>query len=152
MGLNNSQSNLNFNWQKDFKLFQLNLDLNKSLNEDYISDYQSITLSSKPLKNVIFNLGAINSNKSPNLNFILFRSIYEDYNWHNPDLENQKSSTLYSEIGYKELIKISGEYSNIDNYTFFQELSSGITNEILIQEKISPSQIDSEISYFKVVI
>ena len=65
LGLNNSQSNLNFNWQKDFKLFQLNLDLNKSLNEDYISDYQSITLSSKPLQNVIFNLGAININKSP---------------------------------------------------------------------------------------
>ena len=148
--LNNSQSNLNFNWQKDFKLFQLNFDLNKSLNEDYISDYQSIKLSSKPIKNVIFNLGAINSNKSPNLNFILFRSIYEDYNWHNPDLENQKSSTLYSEIGYKELIKISGEYSNIDNYTFFQELSSGITGEIFNSRKISPSQIDSEISYFKV--
>ena len=150
LGLNNSQSNLNFNWQKDFKLFQLNLDLNKSLNEDYISDYQSITLSSKPLKNILFNLGAINSNKSPNLNFILFRSIYEDYNWHNPDLENQKSSTLYSEIGYKELIKISGEYSKIDNYTFFQELSSGITGEIFNSRKISPSQIDSEISYFKV--
>lgn len=150
VGLKNSQSNLNFNWEKDFKLFQLNLDLNKSLNEDYVSDYQSILLTSKPLKNVIFNLGAINTNKSPNLNFILFRSIYEDYNWHNPDLENQKSSTLYSEIGYKDLIKISGEYSKIDNYTFFQELSSGVTGEISNTRKIIPKQSDSVINYFKV--
>ena len=82
------------------------------------------------MKNVTFNLGAINSNKSPNLNFVLFRSIYEDYNWHNPELENQKSSTFYSEIGYKELIKISGEYNIVDNYTFFQELTSGLTGEI----------------------
>jgi len=150
LGLEDSQSNLNFNWQKDFKLFKLNLNLNKSLNEDYISDYQSISLISKPLKNVIFNLGAINSNKSPNLNFVLFRSIYEDYNWHNPELENQKSSTLYSEIGYKELIKISGEYNIIDNYTFFQELSSGLTDEIFNTRRITPKQINTEINYFKI--
>ena len=150
LGLEDSQSNLNFNWQKDFKLFKLNLDLNKSLHENYTSDYQSISLISEPLKNVKFNIGAINSNKSPNLNFILFRSIYEDYNWHNPELENQKSSTLYSEIGYKELIKISGEYSIIDNYTFFQELTSGLTSEIFNTRRIIPKQINSEINYFKI--
>ena len=150
LGLEDSQSNLNFNWQKDFKLFKLNLDLNKSLNENYISDYQSISLISEPLKNVTFNLGAINSNKSPNLNFVLFRSIYEDYNWHNPELENQKSSTFYSEIGYKELIKISGEYNIVDNYTFFQELTSGLTGEIFNTRRIAPKQINTEINYFKI--
>ena len=69
------------------------------------------------------------SDRSPNLNFIFFRSAYNNYNWHNSDLENQKSSSLSAEFSFKELISISGEYSLIDKYTFFREETNSLTGE-----------------------
>ena len=88
--------------------------------------------------------------RSPNLNFILFRSAYKDYNWYNSDLQNQKSSSLSAEFSYKELISISGEYSLIDNYTFFREETNSLIGETDNFRKASPNQIDSEINYFKI--
>ena len=125
-------------------------DINKSLKDDYISNYQSFKISSDSTRNFNFKFGGIISKTSPNLNFILFRSIYEDYNWYNTDFENQTAKTINAHIEFKELIKISAEYSIVDNYTFFKEITNALTDEIENFRRVKPEQIDSEINYYKI--
>jgi len=150
IGIKENQSNLKFLWKKDFNFFELEIDINKSLKDNYISDYQSLNISSDPSRNFNFKIGGVISKTSPNLNFILFRSIYEDYNWYNMGFENQKAKTINAYFGFKELIQISAEYSIIDNYTFFRELTNALTGEIDFSRKVRPEQINSEINYYKV--
>ena len=148
--LDNKQSNLSSQWIKDFDFFQIEFSFNKSLNDQFISDYTLVSLETNKIKNVKIKLNALSSEKSPNLNYLLFRSAYKHYNWYNSDFENQKSSSLSAELSFKELIKLSGEYSIIDNYTFFKELTNALNGETDNFRKASPYQTNTEISYYKI--
>ena len=148
--LDNQQSNLSAKWYKDFNFFKIDFTFNKSLKDKFISNYTSVSLETNKIKNIKIKLNAFSSERSPNLNYVLFRSAYKEYNWYNSDLENQKSSSLSAEISFKDLIKLSGEYNTIDNYTFFRELTNALIGETDTFRKVSPNQINSEISYFKI--
>lgn len=148
--LDNKQSNFSTKWNKEFKFVQIEFRSNKSLNEELISNYTSISLETDRIKNVKIKLNALSSERSPNLNYILFRSAYKDYNWYNSNLKNQKSSSLSAELSYKELVKLSGEYSLIDNYTFFKELTNALNGETDIFRRAVPNQINTDISYYKI--
>ena len=148
--LDNKQSNFSTKWNKAFKFVQIEFRSNKSLNEELISNYTSISLETDRIKNVKIKLNAFSSERSPNLNYILFRSAYKDYNWYNSNLKNQKSSSLSAELSYKELVKLSGEYSLIDNYTFFRELTNALIGETDNFRRAAPNQINTDISYYKI--
>ena len=148
--LENKQSNFSSEWIKDFSFFKIELNINKSLKEKMVSNYTSITLKTDKLKNIEIKLNALSAEKSPNLNHIFFRSAYKNYNWYNSNLENQKSLSLSAELSFKELIKISGEYSEIDNYIFFRESTNVLTGEIENFRKVDVNQINSQINYFKI--
>lgn len=148
--LDNKQSNFSTKWNKEFKFVQIEFRSNKSLNEELISNYTSISLETDRIKNVKIKLNALSSERSPNLNYILFRSAYKDYNWYNSNLKNQKSSSLSAELSYKELVKLSGEYSLIDNYTFFKELTNALIGETDNFRRAVPNQINTDISYYKI--
>ena len=148
--LENKQSNFSSEWIKDFSFFKIELNINKSLEEEMVSNYTSITLKTEKIKNIEIKLNAISVEKSPNLNHVFFRSAYKNYNWYNSNLENQKSSSLSAELSFKELIKISGEYSIIDNYIFFRESANALNGEIDNFRKVDVNQINSQINYFKI--
>ena len=146
----NKQSNLNIYWLRKFRYFRLQLSFNKSLNEGFISDYNQLSLVSNSIKNIQIKFNALSQKKSPNLNYILYRSAYKNYNWYNPNLKNQELLSLSTEISYKELIKLSGEYNTIDNYTFFREQANALTGEFDQLRNAIPNQIESEIKYLKI--
>ena len=146
----NKQSNLNIDWLRKFRYFKLQLSVNKSFNEDVIADYNQLSLVSNSIKNIQIKFNLLNQKKSPNLNYILYRSAYKNYNWYNPNLKNEELLSLSTEIAYKELIKLSGEYNTIDNYTFFIEQTNALNGETDTFRRVSPNQINSEISYFKI--
>jgi hypothetical protein len=148
--LDNKQSNFSSEWIKDFSFFKIELNINKSLKEEMVSNYTSITLKTDKIKNIEIKFNALSAEKSPNLNHIFFRSAYKNYNWYNSNLENQKSSSLSAELSFKELIKISGEYSIIDNYIFFRESTNALNGEIDNFRKVDVNQINSQINYFKI--
>tara|TARA_X000000950_G_scaffold264499_1_gene337847 strand:+ start:3796 stop:5835 length:2040 start_codon:yes stop_codon:yes gene_type:complete len=150
LSLINNVSNLNLEWDKKFNSFQLEFNFNKSLKNNYISDYIQFTFLTNRIKNVGIKFSGVSQKKSPNLNYSLFRSAYKNYNWHNPNLKNQESLSLSAELSYKELVRFSGEYSTIDNYTFFQEQTSALLGEMDLLRKVLPNQINSEIKYLKV--
>ncbi len=148
--LNNQQSNFSTEWNKDFNFLEIDFRLNKSLNQELLSNHTSISLKTNKIKNVQISLNALTIERSPNLNYILFRSAYKDYNWYNDDLKNQKSSSLSAELSYKELIKVSGEYSIINNYTFFREATNSFLGETDNLRRVLVNQINTEINYFKI--
>ena len=42
------------------------------------------------IKNLEIKFNALQGNYSPNLNYILYRSAYKEYNWYNPNLKIKK--------------------------------------------------------------
>jgi len=148
--VDNKQSIFQVEFDKKFKYFELEFEFNKSLRKSFISDYVQLSFLSNSIKNLQIKFNALNSKLSPNLNYILYRSAYKDYNWYNPNLKNQEVFSLSTELSYKDLIKLSGEYNSINNYTFFRELTNALSGEMDLSRKVVPNQIDSEIKYLKI--
>ena len=63
----------------------------------------------------------INS-KSPNFNTILFQSSYDDYNWQNTNFKKINTRNISFGVETKWL-NATADVTNIENYTYFDELS-----------------------------
>lgn len=77
----------------------------------------------------------INS-KSPDFNKLLYQSAYENYNWQN-SFKNEELKTIGAQMIINKWGNIKATYSNIDNYTYFNEDSKA-------------SQANGTLNYFKV--
>ena len=75
------------------------------------------------------------SSKSANFNTLLHQSVYNDYNWQN-NFSNVNTRDLGFEI-HSKWIHASLNFTNIDNYTYFDENNS-------------PQQFPNQITYLKV--
>ena len=150
--LDKQQINLNIKWTKKFSKFNFDIELNKSSNDDLASNFLKFEIDSSPLKNIEIGLRLSNSTRAPNLNFILFRSIFNHYNWYNQNLKDQKTSNAHFNIAYKDLIKISADYYLLDNYTYFKETTNSLTAEIDTKRLASPFQAPDQIKYYKIKI
>ncbi|MFY0603045.1 MAG: putative porin [Flavobacteriaceae bacterium] len=88
-------------------------------------------------KDSLFTLKAsllVNS-KSPNFNFLLHQSTYDDYNW-----DNNFNDVNTQDIGFaieSKWINASANFTNIENYTYFDENNA-------------PQQSSENITYLKI--
>jgi len=144
------QTNFNIKWTKRFSKFNFDIELNKSSKDEFASNFLKFEINSNPLRNIETSIRLSNSTRSPNLNFILFRSIYNNYNWFNPNLEDQETSNAHFNIAYKDLIKISADYYILDNYTYFMETSNSLTGETDTKRLATPFQASDQIQYYKI--
>ena len=62
---------------------------------------------------------------SPNFNFLLNQSAYDDYNWEN-SFDNIKSSKLSFELDSKKIMKLKVDLSEISNYNYFKKNEQGV--------------------------
>ena len=150
--LDKQQINYNISWTKRFSKFNFDIELNKSSNDDLASNFIKFKINSSPLRNIETGILLSNSTRSPNLNFILFRSIFNHYNWYNENLQDQKTSNAHFNIAYKDLLRISADYYIIDNYTYFKETTNSLTGEIDTKRLASPYQAPVQIKYYKIKI
>ena len=144
------QTNISINWLKDFKIFNIRFNYNKSSKDDFKSDYLSFNIKGNAIKNIDFELSSSLIEKSPNFNFKFFRSAYKDYNWYNRDLNNEKISNLNLKLSYKELLVLTGDYNLIDNYTFFRESTNSLIGETDNKRLAVVNQVEDQIKYFSV--
>lgn len=72
-------------------------------------------------KDSLFSIKAsvLLNSKSPNFNFLLNQSIYDDYNWEN-DFDNVKTQNIGFQFNSK-WINTNINLTNIENYTYFGE-------------------------------
>ena len=146
--LNSDQSNLGFDWKKMLKKYSFEFNYNKSIKDEFKSDYISFTFKGSPIKNINFELGSSIIEKSPNFNFKFFRSAYESYNWFNDSLYDEKVSNINLKLSYKELIVLTANYNEIDNYTFFRESTNSLQGETDNKRLAVVNQADSKINYY----
>ena len=148
--LNPNQSKISINWKKDLSIFSFYFDFDNSLKDSFKSNKIELGIESNFLKNFKFAFSGSQFERSPNFNFILFRSQYDSYNWYNPNLSNEKISKVSLDISYKNYVSLSGEYNIIDNFTFFRESANPLLGEFDFFRRAIPNQSINEIKYYKV--
>lgn len=123
-------------WKAKIKKFQLNADAsitpgNGRLSGNYLKGEAVYE------KDSVFAVkgSLLISSKSPNFNTLLHQSSYDEYNWQDP-LSNVNTRDLGFSFASK-WINATLNFSNIDNYTYFDE-----TNK--------PNQFTNQITYLKV--
>ncbi len=148
--LNKSQTNINLRWARIFPKMFFDFEYGNTLKSELSSNFLKLNIGLTPLKNINTKVSISKSVRSPNFNFILFRSAYNYYNWYNESLENENISNASFEISYKKLVKITADYYTIDNYTFFKENANNINGEIDNFRYASPFQSPNQIKYYKI--
>ena len=148
--LNKNQTNINIKWTKILPKISFEFEYGNTLKSELSSNFLKLNISLIPLKNINTNISISKSVRSPNFNFILFRSAYNSYNWYNESLKNEEISNAQFEISYKKLLKITADYYTLDNYTFFKENANSLNGEIDKYRFASPFQAPSNIKYYKI--
>jgi len=124
-------------WKAKIKNFQLNADASITPGTGRLSG-NYIKGEAVYKKDSIFSLKGtlLLSSKSPNFNTLLHQSEYDDYNWQNETFSNVNTRDLGFSLQSKWL-NTSLNFTNIDNYTYFNEASQ-------------PEQFTDQIVYLKV--
>lgn len=148
--LNPKQSKISINWIKNISNFSLYFDIDNSLKDSFKSNKIELGIKGNFLKNFKFAISGSQFERSPNFNFVLFRSQYESYNWYNPNLSDEIVSKVSLDISYKNHVNLIGEYNIIDNFTFFRESALSFFGEFDLFRKAVPNQSINEIKYYKV--
>ena len=143
-----NQSNLSFDWKKIFEKYTFEFNLNKSSKNSFKSDFISFNIKGNPIKNVNFEIISSIIEKSPNFNFKFYRSAYENYNWFNDNLHDEKISNINFKLSYKDLLVFTADYNEIDNYTFFGETTNALTGETDTKRIAVVNQSENKINYF----
>jgi hypothetical protein len=122
LALETNQGFLNADYLFKWRGFDLTAHFNKTILGDRLSDEVSVQ-GKISLKNEIFFEGKLSFiNKSPNLNFIRYRSNYAAYNWHNENLENEKITNLSATLSHPKWGSMSGWLQRLDNFTYYNQL------------------------------
>jgi len=148
--LNINQTDFAINWLKNFSKYRFKFRYNKSLKDEFKSDYITFKIEGEPLKNIKFEISSALIEKSPNFNFKLFRSSYKNYNWFNNNLRDQKVSNFNIKLAYKNLIVLTGDYNIIDNFIFFKESANALTGEIDLYRLALVDQLGDQIKYYSI--
>lgn len=80
------------------------------------------------------------NSRSPNFNFILHQSSYNEYNWFNTNFDNIRTQDLGFQYDSK-WGNASVNLTNIENYTYFSQDANGIA---------TPNQSSENVTYLKV--
>ena len=146
--LNEDQSNIYFDWKKIFRNYTFDFNLSKSSKDEFKSDFISFNINGSPIKNLKFKIGSSIIEKSPNFNFKLYRSGFKNYNWLNDDLKNEKISNINLKLSYKELLVLTADYYEIENYTFFRESTNALLGETDLLRLAIVNQAKNKINYY----
>ena len=146
--LNEDQSNIYFDWKKIFRNYTFDFNLSKSSKDEFKSDFISFNINGSPIKNFKFEIGSSIIEKSPNFNFKLYRSGFKNYNWLNDDLKNEKISNINLKLSYKELLVLTADYYEIENYTFFRESTNALLGETDLLRLAIVNQAKNKINYY----
>lgn len=147
-----TQTFFNANYEFKWRGFDLTADFNKTLFGSQLSD--EISLKSKiELKNkFFFEAKALFRNRTPNFNFVRYKSAYEHYNWYNTDLNNEKLTSIAAALSHPLFGQFSGSVQRLESYTFFKQRFANIneqTGEVPDQLLVEVAQSSSPTTYFK---
>lgn len=129
---------------KDFRL-KSDLKLNVSGDIDGYNFYSEVNYPfNKNELSISLNLQSV----LPSFNTLLYQSDYIDYNWYNFDnFKNVETQALLVKLNINKYFELSGDYTRINNYTYFSnnEMSTSNLN-------VTPKQFDGSIDYYRLKV
>jgi hypothetical protein len=97
-----------------------------------------LTYTINPKNNLSFQYQ--NISKSPNNNYILNQSSYENYNWYN-SFKNEKINSLTVNAS-TQWVNASVQFTNLNDHLFFQDIKNQVN-----QQLVTPQQYSGSINY-----
>ena len=142
-----SQMAMEANWSKSILGVQAQAGFYNSFKEEYGTKSWYVTASRPLIKDIHLKASYRDRSQPLNFNYYLLRSDYREYDWHNPDLLNQKFNTKSLVLSHPKWGSISGEWTAIENYTFFNNTTP--LRNLNEKFKLEVLQLDKKIDYFK---
>mgnify|MGYP001253348102 CR=1 FL=1 len=112
---------LSGNYLFKWKGFNLNTYFKKTISGDYRSDLAEISGKIIFKEKNYLEFGIKKINKAPDLNFILYKSAYQNYNWYNENLNNEDFTLLTSTLYVNKIGKFNISYQKLNNYIFYRQ-------------------------------
>ena len=127
-------------YQKKIGGFKLEAHGKLNLSNEFSGNYLEAAASYDLNEDNSLRFGINQNSAAPNFNFLLYQSDYINYNWQN-NFENEISQRLFAELRSRKILDhLSGELSQIENYTYFSKNDDG---------SVKPFQAGSQVRYFK---
>lgn len=151
LNLEANQTFLNADYAFLWKGFDFTAHFNKTLFSDRLSDELSLQSKITLANDFFFQAKASFINKSPNFNFIRYRSAYTSYNWYNENLSNEKITSLSATLSHPKWGAISGFIQRLDNYTYYNQVFPPQEEETRLAPLLLAEAVQSPetISYIK---
>ena len=146
--INANQLAAEVKWSKSIFGVKAEAGVYNSFKEEYSTRAWDFAISRPLIKGVHLRASYRDRSQPLNFNFHLVQSDFREYSWHNPDLVNQKFSTKSFVLSHLKWGSISGEWTGIDNYTFFNNTTP--LKNLNEKFKLEVVQLDKKIDYFKV--
>jgi len=131
-------------WKAQLKHFYLNADATNILTGKLNGNQLKADAIFKNDSVYSLNAGILIASKSPNYNFLLYRSAYDAYNWENHFI-NERYKNIHASVKTEKYGAIEAQFTTITNYTYF-----GLADAITGQTK--PEQANNKVSYFKIKV
>ena len=109
------------NYLFDWNGFNFNTYFKKTISGDYRSDLAGISGKIIFKDKNYFEVGIKKINKAPDLNFVLYKSAYQNYNWYNENLNNEDFTLLTSTLFVNKIGKFNISYQKLNNYIFYRQ-------------------------------
>lgn len=151
LNLEANQTFLNADYAFLWRGFDLTAHFNKTLWSERLSDEISLQAKITLVNDVFFQTKASFINKSPDFNFIRYRSAYTNYNWYHQDLDNEKITSLSATLSHTKWGALTGFVQRLDNYTYYnqvfpEEEQASLLPSTLLAEVV---QAPASIAYWK---
>lgn len=134
-------------WSKSFLGVNAEAGLYNSFKKDFKTLAWYVILDRKLYYDISLNVSYKDRSQPLNFNYHLLQSNYKEYNWYNPDLLNHEFKTKSLTLSHPKWGSISGEWTGINNYTFFYNTTS--FRDLNEKFKLEVIQLDKKINYFK---
>ncbi len=133
-------------WKHTVAGLDLFAEASVNLSGDLGGDYFKASASYAVNDDLAVGADIASSTTAPNFNMILYQSSYKNYNWYNPNFENQKKQYLGVHLNSKKWLNVSVEYSILDDHVYFAEQAGTDQDTILV----APAQFGGSIDHLSV--
>lgn len=134
-------------WSKSIFGVKAEAGFYNSFKTEYGTRAWDVAVSRKLVKGIHLRAAYKDRSQPLNFNYHLVQSDFREYTWHNPDLINQEFKTKSLVLSHPKWGRISGEWTGIDNYTFFNNTT--LLKDLNKRFKLEVVQMDKKIDYFK---
>ena len=128
-------------YSKDIKKFHIDGNFGLNISGDFDANFIEGAASYKFTKDISFSAKIKHSSQVPNYNFLLYQSVYQNYNWQT-DFSNVKTQNIEFALKSNKIANISVDITNINDYAYFKKATdSGL---------VKPFQSNKSISYLSI--